>query len=311
MEPAPIPSFRVQITNYSKEEGYVTYSIKVYSVEDNSFHIVDRYRNMRSLWEEIRRDALNPDRIPDFPPKRWFGGRSREFLETRKSALQNFFNTLLDGPDKIIYDHIMKYFKKLAKNREAKDAIQNIEESMTVRKKKPKPEPKPAPEPKEETKRGPEITPNKMNSKQGEGVGSDMASMKKDKYKDSRKMITSKDYNEAWGKIVENFNKNLIDLGYTGAEAIQDIMVKGQNYVKHFKDSGLNNEFWYDTNLLGIPKGDDDNIALLETLDEDDEALNDEINDKLQDRLNQFTDKYYKNQFEQFISMNDVIWRGN
>jgi len=109
----------------------VTYDIKVLSTGDNSFHILDRYRNMRSLWENIREDSRNPDRIPEFPPKKWFGNKSRDFLEQRKCALEVFFNTLLDNPDKIIYDHIMKYFKKLAKNREAKDALQSIEESIS------------------------------------------------------------------------------------------------------------------------------------------------------------------------------------
>mmetsp|Transcript_6975 Transcript_6975/g.6155 ORF Transcript_6975/g.6155 Transcript_6975/m.6155 type:complete len:304 (+) Transcript_6975:1-912(+) len=302
MESTQIPSFRVQISDYCKEEGYTTFSIKVYSLEDNSFQIIDRYRNIRSLWEEIRKDAIQPDRIPEFPPKRWFGSRSREFLETRKSALQNFFNTLLDSPDKNVFEHIMKYFKKLARNREARDAIQNIEDAVENIKR-----PKTPVKEREEYKEAPQSAQGKDQEIKMEDPKE--TSNKRNNYKDSQKMVTSKDYNETCTKIVDNFTKKLIDLGYTGADAIQDIMAKGQNYVKHFKESGLNQEFKYETNLLGIPKGNDDNIALLDTLDEEEELENDEVNDKLQDTLSQLTEKYYKNQFEQFISMNDVTWR--
>lgn len=126
-----IQSFKVQIGGWNKEDGVVTYNMRILASDENSFHITDRYRNMRNLWENIRRDADNPDRIPDFPPKKWFGNKTREFLEQRKCALQVFFNTLLENPDRVVYTHIMSYFKKLANNREAKDALQNIEDGVS------------------------------------------------------------------------------------------------------------------------------------------------------------------------------------
>lgn len=304
MEPTQIPSFRVQIMKYSKDQGYVVYHMKVFSVDDNSFHIEDRYRNMRTLWEEIKGDTVNADKIPDFPPKKWFGSKSKDFLETRQTALQNFFNTLLDSPDKTIFNHIMRYFKKLAKNREASDALLNIEEASSKRKDtysaskgeekkaETKPQKKPSPQKNEEQKT------SKSNPR-------------RENYQDNKKVVTSKDYSESCTKIVENFNKKLIDLGLTGADAIQDIMAKGQNYAKHFKESSLNSKFHYETKLLDIPEGDDKNLALLDNPDEDAEAQNDEANEALQKRLTHLTSMLGKNQYEQFLSMNEVVWRGN
>lgn len=122
--------FKVQFGPYSKEESVVFYNIRVHyhtegnssggskmASQEHSFHINDRYSNMRKLWEDIRKTANNPDRIPDFPPKKWFGSKSKEFLDQRKCALEIFFNTLFESSDKNVTSHIMKYFKSLAKNR--------------------------------------------------------------------------------------------------------------------------------------------------------------------------------------------------
>jgi hypothetical protein len=184
MEKNIYPSFRVQFGNYNKDEGIVSYNIRILTSQEISFHINDRYRNMRSLWEEIRRDSSDPDRIPDFPPKKWFG-KSKEFLEQRKSGLENFFNTLLENPDKVVYQHIMRYFSKLAKNREAKDALTSIEELVASGGKskkenyaKPQQEDIVVDKPKEEKKQG-----KPANSKVP--------------YKDQRVVISSKDYSES------------------------------------------------------------------------------------------------------------------
>lgn len=183
MEKTFYPSFRVQFGAYNKDEGVVNYNIRILTSQEISFHITDRYRNMRSLWEEIKRDSDDPDRIPEFPPKKWFS-KSREFLEQRKSGLENFFNTLLENPDKVVYQHIMRYFSKLAKNREAKDALTSIEELVASGGKskkenysKPKQEEISVEKPKEETK-------------QGKPVG------QKVPYKDQRTAISSRDYAE-------------------------------------------------------------------------------------------------------------------
>lgn len=306
MDKKQTPSFKIQIGSYNKEDGVVTYNIRVLSIADNSFHIIDRYRNMRSLWEEIRRDAPDPDRIPEFPPKKWFGSKSRDFLDGRKSALEIFFNTLLESPDKNVYKHILKYFKKLAKNREAKDAIANIEEYNSGNQSVAKPN--------EERKiqggqnQGPvQAAPNQPTSQQPKR----QEEVKRAQPKDVKPGVNSKDFSNDCNKIIENFNKKLIDLGYTGADAIQEIMNKGQTYINHFKDSGTNQKFKYNTKLLDIPEGSDENFDLLTQVDEEIENQNDEANDKLQEQVNQMTNKLYTEQYQDLLNLNELIFRSD
>lgn len=297
MDKDSTPSFKIQIGSYNKEDGIVTYNIRVLSVNDNSFHIVDRYRNMRSLWEEIRRDAPNPNRIPEFPPKKWFGGRSRDFLDARKSALEIFFNTLLESPDKNVYNHIMKYFKKLAKNREAKDAISSIEEFSAGGRSNPKDsEERKSPSPQNNQVQTPPIMEKRKDD------------VKRVPYKDVKSGISSKEYFESCNKIVENFNKKLIDLGYTGADAIQEIVNKGQTYVSHFKDSGINQKFKYNTKLLDIPQGSDENFDLLD--DDEIEQNHEDVNEKLIDIVHNKSEQFYIKQYQNFTKLNKIVWTG-
>jgi hypothetical protein len=220
---------------------------------------------MRQLWETIRRSARDPDRIPEFPPKKWFGSKNKEFVEQRKCALEIFYNTLLESPDQNVYNHIMTYFKALTKNKEAKDAIASIEEYVAGGGR-------------------PEQTSNKQQSP----TMNTAAHEEEVKAQPTKKPVSTKnekDYAESCNKIVENFNKNLIDLGFgNDGEAIQDLMNKGQTYKKHFEDTGINKKFKYTTKLLDLPKGDDDNLLLLE--DDADDGQNEKVNDNLEDVLN-------------------------
>jgi hypothetical protein len=113
----------------------------------------------------------------------------------------------------------------------------------------------------------------------------------------------AKDSIESCNTIVKNFNKKLIDLwNNTGADAIQGIMNKGQNYINHFKESEINKKFEFKTKMLGIPAGNDENIRIIEGQQEDIEEANDEVNDNLEKALMEITDILYKKQYEKFWS---------
>lgn len=199
MEKVKYPSFKVQIGGYNKEDGVVTYNMRVLSTGEHSFHIVDRYRNMRSFAEDVKKDAPNPDKIPDFPPKKWLGNKSREFLETRKCGLEIYFNTLLDSPDKVIFSHAMRYFKKLAKTREAKDALQDIEEMVASRGQGNKPQ--------EESKR---MANNVQVQQRGNEDAKGMPGAANQPAKTNIPGMNMKYYSESANKIVENFNKKFM-----------------------------------------------------------------------------------------------------
>ena len=115
--------------------------------------------------------------------------------------------------------------------------------------------------------------------------------------------LNSNDSGERWNKIVESFNKKLIDLcNNQNADPIQGIMNKGQNYVSHFKESEINKKFEFKTEMLGIPIGTDENIRIIEDQQEDIEEADDEINDNLEKALLEINDILYKKQYDKFWS---------
>lgn len=53
-----------------------------------------------------------PDKLPEFPPKKWFGNTDEKFINQREKALENFFNHTLKNISidkaKCLRDFLMK-----------------------------------------------------------------------------------------------------------------------------------------------------------------------------------------------------------
>jgi hypothetical protein len=95
----------------------------------------------------------------------------------------------------------------------------------------------------------------------------------------------------------------------TGADAIQEIMAKGQKYITQFKESGINQNFTYKTKLLDIPRGSDENFKFIEEQDEEIESKNGEANERLKEQLANMTNKLYKKQYKKFMNLNEIVWQ--
>lgn len=66
---------------------------------------------MRQFWTRLKaKKSLG--RLPDFPPKKMFGNKEREFLHSRQGQLQYFFNTLLEMKGILEEIEVFKYFKE-------------------------------------------------------------------------------------------------------------------------------------------------------------------------------------------------------
>ena len=92
-------AFKVQFVSNSLQKGHAEYLVKVISTHGHTFHIRDRYKLMRNFWDALRRTVRNPNRIPDFPPKKWLGNMNQDFIVQRQGELEYFFTTLLDEPE--------------------------------------------------------------------------------------------------------------------------------------------------------------------------------------------------------------------
>lgn len=117
---------------------------------------------------------------------------------------------------------------------------------------------------------------------------------------------TEKDYPESCNKIVENFNKNIIDIGYDqGGDGIQDIMHKAQAYKKHFEEQGIT--VGYKTKLLDLPEGDDSNLRLLDDIESQDE--NNKINAKLENIMQDMLGKLHHDPYAKYVKTRDIIYK--
>jgi len=48
---------------------------------------------MRDVAKQLSEEF--PERLPEFPPKKWFGNTDEKFINQREKALENFFSTTL------------------------------------------------------------------------------------------------------------------------------------------------------------------------------------------------------------------------
>mmetsp|Transcript_15860 Transcript_15860/g.18364 ORF Transcript_15860/g.18364 Transcript_15860/m.18364 type:complete len:90 (-) Transcript_15860:34-303(-) len=79
-------------------------------------------------------------------------------------------------------------------------------------------------------------------------------------------------------------------------------MNKGQAYVNHFKETGLNQTFNYNSKMLDIPKGSDENVRILDSRSEEVESRNEEVNENMEKTLRQLTSILYYEQQNKFMS---------
>ena len=75
-------------------EGHIEYRLRIDGPANITFHLRDRYSNIRSLCSVVRKQ-LPPAaarNVPQFPGKKLFGNTKEGFIENRKERLQIFLN---------------------------------------------------------------------------------------------------------------------------------------------------------------------------------------------------------------------------
>ncbi|KAL4455088.1 hypothetical protein ABPG74_006470 [Tetrahymena malaccensis] len=112
---------RVQIITYESQEDlngkqFIGYIIQV-ETDQISYQISKRYSEFKSLKSELEKQPIQKDVFSEFPPKKFFGNQEPEVLESRKVALNNFIQRLVEiQRDQFIpqfYDFLEIYNKYL------------------------------------------------------------------------------------------------------------------------------------------------------------------------------------------------------
>lgn len=123
------------------QEGYVEYLVKVIAPGNYSFHFKDRYSRMRSFQSMLKKqfNLATFNGLPNFPPKKAFGSKAADFLNSRSLALQQFFNSFLTNKDVLRQaDHLIQnYFQEHASDDQSRQKIKEFMDYKENKNKKP------------------------------------------------------------------------------------------------------------------------------------------------------------------------------
>ena len=59
---------------------------------------------------------MQPEELPAFPPKKWLGNMKEEFIKSRRTALEMYFNTLFKNEKVVGMKEVKEYFLDHLKN---------------------------------------------------------------------------------------------------------------------------------------------------------------------------------------------------
>ena len=87
------------------------YKIQLYDTRDSTQWVMQhRYSIMRQIHNQLK--DQNPDKIPEFPPKKWFGNMDEKFINQREKSLENYFSNCLKAlsidKSKTLKDFLLK-----------------------------------------------------------------------------------------------------------------------------------------------------------------------------------------------------------
>lgn len=84
----------LKFIGFEKTGDHVDYKILVKDSNNDTWQLFARYSTLRQIYRELR-EIFSADKLPDFPPKKYFGAFSETFITQRQKALENFCNNLL------------------------------------------------------------------------------------------------------------------------------------------------------------------------------------------------------------------------
>ena len=96
----------------------------------------DRYSSMKNFASLIKKNMpLNSFKnMPHFPPKKFIGNKSEDFLKQRMNLLQTFFTNFLRHPEVVKSPNVLIYFRDRAVEKEKVDELVNFLEKKTTKK---------------------------------------------------------------------------------------------------------------------------------------------------------------------------------
>ncbi|CAG9324056.1 unnamed protein product [Blepharisma stoltei] len=89
-------SYLIAINDYQKQQNYIEYILLVKDTQTGeTWSIKRRYSVLRKLYESL----IKYSQWLDFPPKKFFGNTSPQFIDHRRRELEIYFTELLKIPE--------------------------------------------------------------------------------------------------------------------------------------------------------------------------------------------------------------------
>ena len=88
----------IKVTDHSKVDGHVGYYLKIEIDNISSIVILKRYSELKILNDSLRKETSS-NIFPKFPPKKFFGYNSEEFIKKRQQELDIYFQSICSSQD--------------------------------------------------------------------------------------------------------------------------------------------------------------------------------------------------------------------
>ena len=86
---------KISIKEHNKSEGHIAYILLI-ELDGQSFKVPKRYSELKTLNDSLRRET-NSNAFPKFPPKKFFGFSSEDFINKRQQELNTFFEGICNS----------------------------------------------------------------------------------------------------------------------------------------------------------------------------------------------------------------------
>lgn len=107
--------FVVKVTNHSKIDGRVAYFLSIESDGKVIISLYKRYSELKTLNDLLRKDTTS-NSFPKFPPKKFFGFNTEEFITKRQQELNVYFTSISNSPEFSKLPSFIKFIKECIKS---------------------------------------------------------------------------------------------------------------------------------------------------------------------------------------------------
>ena len=124
--------YKIKVTNNAKIDGHFTYTLEI-EFGKHTMSTLKRYSELKTLNDLLRKETTN-NNFPVFPPKKFFGFRTQEFINKRQQDLNNYFQIIGNSPE---FSNLPSYIKfvedELQKNEALGDKSLRATKTTTYR----------------------------------------------------------------------------------------------------------------------------------------------------------------------------------